>query len=63
MQIRYTGPFDQVEIAATGQVVDRGQTVDIEDQAVAAALLTQADTWKKVSAPKTSSKTTTSKEK
>lgn len=45
MEIRYCGPHDVVEIAATGQVVARGDTVDVADAELAAALLEQPDNW------------------
>lgn len=61
MRIRYKGPFDAVEIAATGQVVARGQTADV-DADTAKALLEQADTWARVSTKKSSKKTTPSKD-
>ena len=48
MKIRYRGPHDQVEIAATGQIVDRGGTVDVDDE-IAAALCEQ-DCWQPVKA-------------
>ena len=50
MKIRYTGPFPTVQIAATGQTVERGASVDV-DTAVARELLKQA-TWKKVTVKK-----------
>jgi hypothetical protein len=31
MKVTYNGPIDAVEIAATGQVVERGQTVEVPD--------------------------------
>lgn len=31
MKVTYNGPIDVVEIAATGQVVERGQTVEVPD--------------------------------
>lgn len=50
MKIRYVGPHVQVQIAATGQTVDRGETVDVEPD-VAKALLKQSS-WKKVQSRK-----------
>lgn len=44
MNIRYVGPYDVVEIAATGQVCDRGGTVDVDDE-LAERLLEQPDNW------------------
>lgn len=46
MKLKYVGPFDQVEIAATGQWVEQGKTVEVED-AVAKSLLEQS-IWEKV---------------
>jgi hypothetical protein len=31
MKVTYNGPIDAVEIAATGHVVERGQTVEVPD--------------------------------
>lgn len=46
-KFKYVGPFDEVEIAATGQVVERNHTVDIEDPEVSKGLDGQAD-WEPV---------------
>jgi hypothetical protein len=46
VKIKYEGPFDRVQIAVTGQWVDQGKAVEVED-AVAKSLLEQSD-WKKV---------------
>ncbi|GEM_PF-3930669 len=46
MKIRYVGPHSVVEIAATGQTVERGGTVDVDDD-VAEALCLQ-DCWQQV---------------
>ena len=46
-KFKYVGPFDEVEIAATGQVVQRGHQVEIEDPDVSAGLDGQAD-WEPV---------------
>jgi hypothetical protein len=54
MKLRSKGPFTAVEIAATGQVVPKGGTVDIEDAAVAEGLLAQEDTWTKAAPPSSS---------
>lgn len=40
MKIKYTGPYEAVEIAATGQVVKRGDVVDVPEE-VGASLLKQ----------------------
>lgn len=47
--ITYVGPHDLVEIAATGQVVAHGDTVDVDD-ALAASLCEQTDNWTPVAA-------------
>lgn len=46
-KFKYVGPFEEVEIAATGQVVQRGHTVEIDDPDVSAGLDGQ-DTWEPV---------------
>lgn len=40
----YTGPLEGVEVAATGQTVPYGGTVEVDD-ALAESLLAQADVW------------------
>lgn len=50
MKIRYVGPHKTVEIAATRQTCDRGQTVNVPAD-VARELVKQAS-WKKVSTKK-----------
>ena len=55
---KYLGPFDEVEIAATGQVVQRGHQVTIDDPEVAAGLDGQ-DTWEHVPKPTKKSVTKT----
>lgn len=42
-KFKYVGPFEEVEIAATGQVVERGHQVEIEDPEVSKGLEGQAD--------------------
>lgn len=42
----YTGPFDEVELAATGQVVKRGESVEV-DADLAALLDEQPSNWSK----------------
>lgn len=56
MQIRYVGPHKSIEIAATRQVVARGDTVDV-DQKVARQLVKQA-AWEKAPVKKTEDKET-----
>jgi hypothetical protein len=46
MKLRYVGPFVSVQIAATGQSVKRGETVDVK--ADVARELAKQSTWKKV---------------
>lgn len=48
--VKYVGPYEGVEIAATGQWVNRGETVSIEDDDLAKNLLEQADDWERSSA-------------
>lgn len=45
-KIRYVGSEESREIAATGQVVERGHLVEIEDDELAKSLLKQA-VWEK----------------
>ena len=44
MRATYVGPLDAVEIAATGDVVERGKSVEV-DRELAEALAAQSD-WK-----------------
>ena len=44
-RIVYVGIHDEVDIAATGQRVARGQEVEIEDPDLAASLLDQDGNW------------------
>lgn len=48
MKITYDGPFDAVEIAETGQVVEHGRTVEVPDEL--GKRLCEQDIW---SEPKT----------
>lgn len=50
MKVRYVGPHAEVTIAATGQTVARGDTVEVSAR-LAAALCEQA-TWEPVRARK-----------
>ena len=43
MRITYDGPFDAVEIAPTGQIVERGKSVDVPDEI--GKSLCEQDTW------------------
>lgn len=52
MEIRYVGPFDQVEIADTGQTVAQGDTVSVDDS-LAERLLAQTDNWQAAKPAKT----------
>lgn len=44
-QRTYVGPHDEVELAATGQIVRRGESVEVD--AELAELLDAQDTWAK----------------
>jgi DNA-binding protein len=46
MKIRFLGPAPEVQIAATGQSVKRGETVDVE--AIVARELVKQSSWKKI---------------
>lgn len=48
-KIRYVGPFRAVDVPALGTTVRRNHQVEIEDPAVAKALLAQSD-WEEVGA-------------
>jgi hypothetical protein len=50
VKIRYVGPHESVEIAATRQTVENGETVDVP-AAVGRSLVKQAS-WKKVTEKK-----------
>jgi hypothetical protein len=65
--VEYLGPFDEVEIAATGLVVKKGQVVDLYPNLAGRApdgddpgegLLAQVDTWRVVVRPAAKSKST-----
>lgn len=47
MKVKYTGPSAEVEIAATGDVVERGNTVEVSDEL--GKSLCEQDIWEKVS--------------
>lgn len=49
--LRYIGPFKAVTVPALGERVEHGHQVDVEDAAIAAALLDQDD-WEEVGKPK-----------
>lgn len=51
-KIRYVGPSDEVQIAATGQIVERGHQVEIEDDELAKSLLQQEENWERVTVSK-----------
>lgn len=42
MRVTYTGPHDEVEIAATGQTCKRGESVDVPAE-IAKSLTEQSD--------------------
>ncbi len=46
MKLKYQGPFASVQIAATGQTVERGETIDVP--AAVGRELAKQDTWKKI---------------
>lgn len=46
MKLKYEGPFASVQIAATGQTVARGETVDVK--AEVGRELAKQSVWKKV---------------
>ncbi len=48
MRVTYPGPFDAVEIAATGQIAEQGQPVDVPDD-IAVSLVEQG--WKTAKKP------------
>ncbi len=45
MEVTYIGPLDAVEIASTGQIVERDETVDVSAE-IGAGLLEQTDAWR-----------------
>jgi len=46
--LRYVGPHVAVDVPALGQVVRRGETVTVDNAALAKGLLAQADNWQEV---------------
>jgi hypothetical protein len=54
MKLIYRGPHEAVTVLATGQKATRGETIEIDDDAVAASLVVQG--WE---IPKPSKPTTT----
>lgn len=48
-RLRYVGPFGAVDVPALGKRVRRNHQVEVEDAALAKALL-QQDTWEEVGA-------------
>lgn len=44
MLVRYIGPAQRIVIAGTGQVVPRGETVEVDDE-LGADLLRQSRAW------------------
>ena len=60
--VTYIGPHSEgVEIAATGQVVAKGESVDVPDE-IAEGLLEQSDAWASLPATTKPSKADTTKE-
>ncbi len=66
--VEYCGPFDEVEIAATGLVVKRGEVVELYPNLAGRApdgddpgegLLAQVDTWRVAAKPAAKSKPST----
>lgn len=54
-KIRYVGPEESIQIAATSQWVQNNHQVEIEDDDLAKSLLEQTDNWERVTAKKESS--------
>ncbi len=50
--VKFVGPEEGREIAATGQWVGHGETVVVEDDELAKALLAQEGYWERSSADK-----------
>lgn len=44
-KLRYVGNDNDLQIAATGQTVNPGDVVEVEDDALAKSLLEQPDNW------------------
>lgn len=51
MQVKYIGPFNEVEVPSLGVVVKRDGTVDVDD-ATGAALCEQPRNWKAATKPR-----------
>lgn len=49
MRVKYVGPFAAVEVPDADLLVERGETVEVDD-AVGARLVEQADNWQPVKA-------------
>jgi hypothetical protein len=47
VKIKYIGGFPEVEIADTGQIVEQGKTVEVDDD-LGKSLIEQSDNWEKV---------------
>lgn len=45
IKLTYVGPHDAVHVPAIGADVARGETLDVADAELAAALLEQTDNW------------------
>lgn len=52
--VKYIGDYEEVEIAATGQIVKRGESVSVDDDELAKALLEQESNWERSSAKEVS---------
>ncbi len=50
MKIRYVGPFPEVDLPATGEVVQQNHQIEVDDE-IGRALVKQQD-WEKVPTPK-----------
>ena len=51
MRIKYTGPFDAVEVPALGLIVDRGKSLEVDDE-IGESLCSQ-DSWEEIASRKT----------
>lgn len=47
--LKYIGPHVAVDVPALGRTVARGDTVTVDDAALAKALLAQGENWEEVS--------------
>lgn len=47
--LKYIGPHVAVDVPALGQTVVRGDTVTVDDAALAKALLAQGENWEETS--------------